>query len=113
MQDDAIERRLNQLRETAKKYASAFAQKEYIDEFKKSKLSLLMQKYERKGITTAAGQEREARSDIEYLELLDGYKSAIEESERLRWELKLAEVAIDIWRTKESSKRLERKGYGL
>ena len=47
----------------------------------------------------------------QYLQLLDALKTAIEESERLRWELKLAEIAVDVWRTKESSKRQEMKGY--
>lgn len=110
--DDAIERRLTELRETAKQYSAAYAQREYLDEFKKSKLSILMKKAERNGHKTTAAQEREARADDEYLALLDGLKAATERSEALRWELKIAEIGAEVWRTKEANKRAERKGYG-
>ena len=109
--DERIEKRMTEMRETAKKFAAAFAQKEHLDEFKKSKLAILIKKYEREGHKTSAGQEREARADAEYLQLLDALKTAIESSEALRWELKIFEIAVDVWRTKESSKRIERKGY--
>lgn len=112
MADNAIERRMQELRDTAKKYATAHAQREYLDEFKKSKLAMLMKKYEREGFTTAAAQEREARADQAYLELLDGLRAATESAEALRWELKIAEIGAEVWRTKESSRRAERRGYG-
>ena len=112
MQDDAIEKRLTQLRETAGKYAKAYSQKEFLEDFKHSKLAILMKKYEKEGAKTSAAQEREARADPDYIALLEGLKVAVEESERLRWELKLAEIAIDIWRTKQASQRAERKAYG-
>lgn len=112
MDDETIERRLSELRETAKKYAKAFAQREHLDEFKKSKLAMLMKKAERDGFTTAAAQEREARAHDDYLELLDGLKEATETSEALRWELKIAEIGAEVWRTQQASKRAERRGYG-
>jgi DNA repair ATPase RecN len=112
MSDEAIERRLQELRETAKKYAAAYANMEYLEEFKKSKLAILMKKYEREGFTTAAAQDREARADKDYQELLAGLQAARELSESLRWELKIAEIGAEVWRTKEASKRAERKGYG-
>jgi hypothetical protein len=110
--NDPIESRMKDLRETAKKYAQAYAQKEYLDEFKKSKLAILMKNAERDGFTTAAAQEREARAHPDYLALLDGLKVAIESSESLRWELKIAEIGAEIWRTKQSTKRAEMMGYG-
>lgn len=112
MDDQAIERRLEELRQTARKYAVAFAQREHLDEFKKSKLAILMKKAERAGFTTAAAQEREARASDDYLALLDGLKAATEESEALRWELKIAEIGAEVWRTQQASKRAERRGYG-
>lgn len=110
--DETIEKRLDELREKAKKFAEAYAQKEYLDEFKKSKLAILMKSAERDGFTTAAAQEREARAHPDYLSLLDGLKVAIESSESLRWELKIAEIGAEIWRTKQSTKRAEMMGYG-
>ena len=112
MSDEIIEKRLDELRQTARKFATAFAQKEHLDEFKKSKLAILMKKYEREGFTTSAAQEREARADSEYISLLDGLKAAIESSEALRWELKIAEIGAEVWRTQQASRRAERKGYG-
>lgn len=112
MSDDAIERRMQELRETAAKFAKAYAQREYLDEFKRSKLAILMQKAERDGFTTAAAQEREARASKDYRELLEGLRDAVETSEALRWELKIAEIGAEVWRSKEATRRAERKGYG-
>lgn len=112
MNDEIIERRLESLRETAKKFAKAVATREHLDEFKKSKLAILMKKYERDGFTSAVAQEREARADDEYIALLDGLKDAVEASESLRWQLKIAEIGAEIWRTQQASLRAERKGYG-
>lgn len=111
MSDEAIEKRMQELRETAQKYAKAVATREHLDEFKKSKLAILMKKYERDGFTSAVAQEREARADASYIELLDGLKDAIQASEGLRWELKIAEIGAEVWRTQQASKRAERNGY--
>lgn len=112
MSDEAIERRLHELRETAGKYSKAIAQCDYLDEFKKSKLAILMRSAERDGFSTIAAQEREARAHPQYLELLDGLKDAREAAESLRWELKIAEIGAEVWRTKQANLRAERKGYG-
>ena len=112
LSDEKIESRMAELRTISARYSKAYAEKCYIEEFKKSKLAILSKGYEKKGYKTAAAQEREARADPEYLELLNGLLHSIEESERLRWQLKLAELAVEIWRTQESSKRAEKRGYG-
>lgn len=112
MSDEAIERRLTELRDTAKAFAKAYAQREYLDEFKKSKLAMLMKQAEVKGHVSAAAQEREARASADYLELLEGLRDATEQAEGLRWQLKIAEIASEVWRTKEASKRAEKRGYG-
>jgi hypothetical protein len=110
--DEAIEKRLEELRTTAKEYAQAYANREHLDEFKKSKLAILMKQAETHGFATAAAQEREARAHPDYLALLEGLKAATEKSEALRWELKIAEIGAEIWRTKQANKRAERAGYG-
>lgn len=111
MSDLAIERRMAELRDLAGRFAKAYATREHLDEFKKSKLAILMKQAERDGMTTAAAQEREARAHPQYLELLDGLKAAVEESESLRWQLKIAEIGAEVWRTREASKRAEQRGY--
>lgn len=109
--DESIERRIQELRETSKKYAAAYALMNHLDEFKKSKLAILMKDAEKQGFQTAAAQEREARAHPDYLALLDSLKTATENAEALRWELKLAELGAEIWRTKESTRRAEMQGY--
>lgn len=107
MSQEAIEARFAELRATAKEYATAHGLCEHLEEFKKSKLAILMKKAERDGFATAAAQEREARASQDYLELLDGLHAARVQSETLRWEMKLAEMKIDVWRTQQSTKRAE------
>lgn len=109
--NEQIETRLNELRGIAKRYAVAKSEAEYLENFKKSKLAILMKKYEKLGAKTAAQQERDARSDAEYLELLEGLKVAIEESEATRWELEIARLGAGLWQTSQANKRQEMKSY--
>lgn len=112
MDDTRIEARLEELRETAKKYAEHYAERNYLEEFKKSKLAILMKQAEQTGHTSAAAQEREARANPEYKELLDGLKAATERSEYLRWELELAKMRVSLFQTQQANMRVERKIYG-
>ncbi len=109
MSDEA---RLNAIRTKIAEYAKAAADRDHLDEFKKSKLAILMKKYEKAGFYTAAAQEREARADAEYLELLDGLRDATEQAELLRWELRVEEWKFEAWRTRQANQRAERKAYG-
>lgn len=112
MSEQSIERRLHELREIAKNYSKAQAERVYLEDFKKSKLAILMKEAETHGVTTSAGQERDARAHQDYLTLLLGLKSATETAERLYWELKIAAMGAELWRTQQATMRSERKGYG-
>jgi len=59
--------------------------------------------------TAIGAQEREAYAHPEYRALLDGIKVAMEEEEKLRWDLIAAQASIDIWRTEQSNLRAEGK----
>ena len=107
-----MEHLLHQYRTLAEKYAPAKATREYIDEYKKSLLALLMKDAERQGVSTAAGQEREARARGEYMGLLDQLKAAIHEEEKLRYHMKAVEIEIEMWRTQSANQRFERRAYG-
>lgn len=107
-----MEHLLTQYRDLADKYAPARATREYIDEYKKSLLALLMKDAERNGVTTAAGQEREARARGEYLKLLEDLKAAVFEEEKLRYHMKAVEIEIEMWRTQSANQRVERRAYG-
>jgi hypothetical protein len=107
-----VERRLNELRGLAKVYAKAKAEQSYLEEFKKSKLADLMKEAEQNGYSTAAAQEREARANEEYKSLLVGLREATYSAELSRWELKISEWGVDLWRTEQATKRAEMRGYG-
>lgn len=109
---ETIERRLQELRELAGKYAKAEATRCHLEEFKKSKLAILMKAAERDGYQTAAAQEREARAHPQYIELLDGLKAATEQAEEARWLLKIAETGASLYQTQQANKRAEIKAYG-
>lgn len=111
-QDDQREKALTRIHGLAVRYAKAQAEREYLDDFKKSKLSILMRRYECEGFETVSAQEREARADKEYIELLEGLRAAVEQAELLRWELRMEEWKFDAWRTRMASKRAEMQRYG-
>jgi hypothetical protein len=100
--------RFHQLSEQASRFAKAKSEADYLNHFRKSKLAILMKKYE-PSFPTAAAQEREARADPEYIEILQGLRAATEACEKERWELKLVEMKFESWRTKEATKRAEMK----
>ena len=106
------EQKLQQIRDTVAKYAKAKATRIYLTEFRKSKRSMLMKKYETQGAKTAAQQERDATADTEYLELLEGLREAVEAEEKLRYELVLQEQEFEAFKARTYLKGQEMKAYG-
>ena len=88
--------------QAAPRYAKAKAQRMYLEEFRRVKRALLMQQSDAK---TVADREIYAYSHPEYLEVLEGIKTAVEAEETFRFKLKAAEIQTDIWRSKEASNR--------
>lgn len=83
-------------------YAQAKATRVYLEEFRKSKKSLLMQG---SGVDTIGAQERDAYANQEYIDLLSDLRKAIETEESLRWKLIAAQTRIEIWRTESVNNR--------
>lgn len=110
--DAQMEPLLDRYRNLADRYAPARAKREYLDEYKKSLIALLMKDAERLGSTSAAAQERDARARQEYLDLLDQLKESVHDEEKLRYHMKAVEIEIEIWRTQSANERFERKSYG-
>jgi hypothetical protein len=107
-----IERIMHEYRERVGEYAKARAKRTYIEEFKKSKLALLMRQADRDGFKSVAAQEREAEASDEYIELLGALETAVEAEERLRYELRSLEMQSEVWRTLRADERFEKKSYG-
>lgn len=108
----SVEALLTDYRNMAPEYAEAKAARSYLEEFKKSKLAILMKSAEGRGYKTSAAQEREALADPEYHQLLLGLQEAIASEERLRYDMRRIEMQIEIWRTLRADERMERKAYG-
>lgn len=90
--------------QAAPRFARARAQRLYLEEFRKSKKALLMQQSDGK---TVSEREAYAYAHPEYVQLLEGYKVAVEAEETFRWKLKAAELEVDIWRSREASNRTQ------
>ena len=88
----------------AAKFAKAKAERIYLEEFRKSKKSLLMKQSLE---SSAVAQERDAYAHDEYLDLLDGLKAAVEIEEKLRWDLVAPQAMVEIWRTEQANNRAE------
>ena len=85
-------------------FAKAKSQRVYLEEFRKSKKSILMSQ---STDSTIGGQERDAYKHPEYLALIEGLKEAVEVEETLKWKLIAAQARIDIFRTLEASNRAQ------
>lgn len=111
---NTAKKRMDELYAIVPKYAKAKAEKDYLDHFRKSKLAMLMKDYEVAGVKTTAAQERDARAHPEYIEVLEGLRAATEISERLYWELRVAQAGIQVYQTEQANRREELKlGSGV
>jgi len=101
-----VEGYLTQIEYVAPSYAQAKANTYQLQEFKKTQRSLLYGKAVGK---TVADKENWVSMQPEVAESIKGVAVAIEREERLRWELKVAELHIEVWRTEQANRRLETK----
>ncbi|MEQ1692689.1 MAG: hypothetical protein ABMA00_15470 [Gemmatimonas sp.] len=85
------------------RFANAKAQRVYLEEYRKSLKAILMRSSKEK---TSVAQEAEAYADPSYIAHLEALKIAVHGEEALRWRLVTAQVAIDVWRSQESSNRM-------
>lgn len=104
-----IFRALDWIRDHAEEMAQAKANRVQLEEFRKSKKALLMQKAEEEGHKSAAMQERQAYAHPEYIEFLNALGAAVEKEEKLRWLMEAARLRIGAWQTIEATKRIEMK----
>ena len=97
---------LDYIRDNAKQYAQAKANRVYLEEYRKTLKARLMA--QQLGDPVNA-QERYAYAHPEYAELLEGLKVAIEQEENLRWKLIAAQAKIEVWRSLSANQRAEAK----
>ena len=106
MEEINIYKCLDYIRDHAKQYAQAKANRVYLEEYRKTLKARLMA--QQLGDPVNA-QERFAYAHPEYAELLEGLKVAIEQEENLRWKLIAAQAKIEVWRSLSANQRAEAK----
>lgn len=87
-----------------KRYAQAKAERIYLEEYRKSLKAILMKRSLENAVNA---QERDAYSNDEYVQLLQGLKAAVEVEEEIRWGLVAAQARIEVWRSMEATHRAE------
>jgi hypothetical protein len=88
----------------AKHFAKAKAERTALEYYAKSLKSRLMID---SGHKVISAQERDAYAHDDYKLFIDGIKAATEIEEKLRWDLKAAELRVEIWRTEQANARQE------
>ena len=98
-----IEDELQKIEDIAPQYATAKALSFQAQECKKTQRSIL---YSQAVGKTVADKEHWVAVQSAVAVANEGIAAAISNEEKLRWELKQAELKIEIWRTQQASARL-------
>ena len=104
-----IFRVLDFIRDKAKPYAQAKANRIYLEEYRKTLKAKLMQKAQQGGATASATQERDAYANPEYEAHLKALEAAVEAEESLRWMLIAAQARLEVWRSLGANQRAQEK----
>ena len=100
--DDEIDKALDFLRDNARDAAQARADRIYVEEYRKTIKAQIMKEH---GNLSAVLQEREAYSDVRYVQHLEAIKEAVRSDEFHRFMRVAAEAKIEAWRTQSSNSR--------
>ena len=101
-----VEGYLSEIEQVAPQYAKAKAETYQLTEYKRTQRSVL---YSRAVGKTVADKENWVSMQPEVTKTIEGIAVAIENEERLRWRLKVAELKVEVWRTEQANRRLEHK----
>ena len=103
MTDEDAQKAIDFIRDSAPKYAEAKANRTYIEQYLRSKKSLLMA--EEAG--TLGAQEMYAYAHPQYVELLLGLQVAVQEEERIKWQMEAAKLRFEHYKTISFNNRVE------
>jgi hypothetical protein len=98
------QRAVDYILKMAPEYAKAKAERVYLEEFRKSKKSLLLQDAPQ---GTVADREAYAYAHPEYVQLLEALRTAVEAEETARWGLIAAQARVEVWRSTEATNRTQ------
>jgi len=105
---ESIETTLRYIRDNAEPLAVAKATRTYLEAYRKSKKALLF-------ISAPAGtiqaKESYAYAHGEYILLLENYRTAVEQEEKIKWMMIAAQARIEVWRTEQANSRYIDKAH--
>jgi hypothetical protein len=94
--EDDVQRALDFLRDTARPAAKCRADRVYLEQFRKSKKSLLRMESD---APTEAQRDDYAYTHPDYLKVLAGWRRVIQQDEEIRFLRVAAEAKIEAWRS--------------
>jgi len=100
--DTEAEKALDYIRDNATKAAQARANRIYVEEYRKTIKAQLMKE---SADLPLGAQEREAYSDVKYMQHLNAIREAVEQDEYFRWMLTAAEAKLKCWQTQSANNR--------
>jgi uncharacterized membrane protein YccC len=100
--DEQAEAAANFIRDNAQRYGEAKAARRYLEEYRKTQKSILMN--QKKGDPQHV-RESYAYAHDDYIVNLQGLKEAVEIEEKLRWQMESAKIKTEIWRTQSANNR--------
>lgn len=106
--EEQAEEAVEFLRRNAKAAAQAKAERIYMEEFRKTVKSTLMNDLIGESI---GAQERYAYSHAKYAAHLDAMRTAVENDEEKRWLMVAAQARIEAWRSMNANARAEGRAY--
>lgn len=108
VREEDLDTALRHLRESAADAAQARANVKYLSEFLKTKRAMLKLKHT--GVSNAAAEDA-ALAHPEYLEVLEGYKVAVEKDAFHTFKREAAAALVEVWRTEQANLRAEGRAY--
>ena len=113
MSEQELEKRMEEIRQIGDSYASAKANLNYLEHYRKIRLAQMMrQKMSTCANMSVAKADLESRAEEEYIKLCQDLKNAVEQESKLAWEKKMVELKFEFWKTNQISAMSERKKYG-
>lgn len=113
MSEQELEKRMEEIRKIGDSYATAKANLNYLEHYRKIRLAQMMkQKMASCNNMSVAKADLESRAEEEYIKLCQDLKNAVEQESKLAWEKKMVELKFEFWKTNQISAMSERKKYG-
>jgi predicted acyltransferase (DUF342 family) len=107
IEDKQAEKASAFIRDNAKIFGKARAERIYLEEYRKTQKALLMNE----AAGTDKTREAKAYADPKYVTNLKGIRAAREIEETLRWEMVAAQARIEIWRSQSANNRNQDRAH--